>query len=584
MLSKIFSPLKYAPWHATALILRWVFFWIMWVAVSYIIKFILDSLWHGDRNSFLTWFWIIIVFFVLRDSLSYHSRKTTVVFEKIIQSSLYNLYLGKYFLIDNNIVEIQWTWKMNSILQRGVDHWVQIVTNLQNYSSLLIWTLGSFIVFWITLWLWLGIVIMVFLLVTTSISIYANRKVIPYRTKQRELFTTWDRMIVKMIMSKYEVLQNFRQERELSAIKNVFIDLIENAKIIAFKTIWSYDILRIAIDVARLSALFYLAYGVSRWIFSLWDLALCWMLFNSVQNNMDQAEQIVTKYYSSKIYIQNLRTTFEENNPIQGYEVGKDLIWNSWTITLCNLSFSYNASQEHGWKSALKNFSLSIPWGKKLALVGRSGSWKSTIMKLIAGYLQAQDGYIEVDWQRLPHTGADCHKTIRLKDYYQHIWYVTQEPSVFDGTIYENLIYWINGNFTEDQINNAISLAKCEFIYDFPDQLQTEIWEKWIRLSGGQRQRLAIAKLFLKNPLLVLLDEPTAALDSISESHITIAFSNLFKGRTVVVIAHRLQTVKESDEIVVIDHGQIVQRWTHQELSQISWTYKDMLNLQSSFV
>ncbi|MCH2188914.1 ATP-binding cassette domain-containing protein, partial [Candidatus Gracilibacteria bacterium] len=181
--------------------------------------------------------------------------------------------------------------------------------------------------------------------------------------------------------------------------------------------------------------------------------------------------------------------------------------------------------------------------------------------------------------------------------------YLTQEPSVFDGTVYDNLTYALesfpNPSDTaptpnpspkgrgesefEQHLHHIIKLAKCEFIYDFPEGLQTEIGEKGIRLSGGQRQRLAIAKIFLKDPKIIILDEPTSALDSFSEEQITQAMRNLFKGRTVIVIAHRLQTVKNADHIYVIEDGQVIEEGTHSSLTKKKGIYKRMLDLQSGF-
>lgn len=133
------------------------------------------------------------------------------------------------------------------------------------------------------------------------------------------------------------------------------------------------------------------------------------------------------------------------------------------------------------------------------------------------------------------------------------------------------------------KIDKAIKLAKCDFVYDFPHWIDTEIGERWIRLSGGQRQRLAIAKVFLKNPSIILLDEPTSALDSFSEEAITQAMHTLFEWRTVIIIAHRLQTVKEADTIFVFDEWTIVEEWTHDSLVQQWWAYAKMLELQSGF-
>jgi len=161
--------------------------------------------------------------------------------------------------------------------------------------------------------------------------------------------------------------------------------------------------------------------------------------------------------------------------------------------------------------------------------------------------------------------------------------YLTQEPSVFDGTVIENLLYAVEKKPSKKQIETIIQQAHCEFIYDLPNGIDTEIGERGIKLSGGQKQRLAIAKIFLKDPKIIILDEPTSALDSLSEQKITEAMHNLFRGRTVLIIAHRLQTVKHASEIIVIDTGKIIERGTHTSLVRKNGYYKKMLDLQSGF-
>jgi len=150
-------------------------------------------------------------------------------------------------------------------------------------------------------------------------------------------------------------------------------------------------------------------------------------------------------------------------------------------------------------------------------------------------------------------------------------------------SIYDNLTYAIKEKVDDKKLNKIIRLAKCEFIYDLVDWRETEIGERWVRLSWGQRQRLAIAKIMLKDPKIIILDEPTSALDSFSEEQITKAMKNLFKWRTVVIIAHRLQTVKHADDIILIENGEIKERGTHKWLVKLKGQYSKMLELQSWF-
>ena len=135
----------------------------------------------------------------------------------------------------------------------------------------------------------------------------------------------------------------------------------------------------------------------------------------------------------------------------------------------------------------------------------------------------------------------------------------------------------------EKRLISALKLAHCDFVFELENWLDTEIGERWVRLSGGQKQRLAIAKIFLKDPEIILLDEPTSALDSFSEEAITIALDKLFVGRTVVIVAHRLQTVRKADDIIVLEWGKIIERGVHDDLVNQWWVYAKMLELQSWF-
>lgn len=285
----------------------------------------------------------------------------------------------------------------------------------------------------------------------------------------------------------------------------------------------------------------------------------------------------ITDWYKnildSFIEIEKLREFYDTTPQMKNYETGvKFKLREGWVIELKNVEFTYTQ-----WSNVFSDFSLTIEQGKKTALVGMSGSGKSTLIKLIAWYLMPDEGKVLVDGQDL--------STVALQSYFSHVGYLTQEPSVFDGTIRENLEYGVRSDEekNDELLAQAVLLAKCDFIAELSNWLDTEIGERGIRLSGGQRQRLAIAKIFLKDPKIVLLDEPTSALDSFAEEAVTEAMENLFKGRTVIIIAHRLQTVKHADDIIVIDHGVVIERGTHDHLVTKGWYYARMLELQSGF-
>lgn len=175
--------------------------------------------------------------------------------------------------------------------------------------------------------------------------------------------------------------------------------------------------------------------------------------------------------------------------------------------------------------------------------------------------------------------GQDLSET-DLRSYGSSVAYLTQDPPVFDGTVRENLAY-AKPDATDAEMETALRHAQCEFVFSFPNGMDTEIGDRGVSLSGGQKQRLAMAKVFLKDPEIVILDEPTSALDSFSEAKVSAAIHELFRDRTAIIIAHRLQTVMECDEIVVMADGKIVERGTHSELKEKEGPYRSMLDLQS---
>ncbi len=259
---------------------------------------------------------------------------------------------------------------------------------------------------------------------------------------------------------------------------------------------------------------------------------------------------------------------FIDNTPsFENYHTGEKFKHTGGTIELNKVSFSYD---EH---KIFDDFNLKINGGQKIAFVGKSGSGKTTIAKLITGFVTPQEGKVIVDGQDL--------SRIALNTYYRYIGYLTQEPMVFDGTIRDNLLYSLPSDVrratSDTDLYDALKNAECDFITD----LDAHIGEKGIRLSGGERQRLAIAKLMLKNPEIIILDEPTSALDSFSEEAITRALDKLFKNKIVIIIAHRLQTVKKADVIIVLEHGKIIEQGTSEELIKHNGQYKKMLELQS---
>lgn len=243
-------------------------------------------------------------------------------------------------------------------------------------------------------------------------------------------------------------------------------------------------------------------------------------------------------------------------------------ITNHQDITFENVSFGYEAH------SVIKDLSLSIRSGEVTAFVGPSGSGKSTLFSLIERLYPIDHGQILYGNQPID--------DISLKYWRQKIGYVMQSNAMMSGTIRDNLTYGVYSEVEEETLVHYTKMARCyDFIMAFPQGFDTEIGERGTKLSGGQRQRIDIARSFIKNPDILLLDEATANLDSESEFYIQQALNELMKDRTTIVIAHRLATIKKANQIVFLDKGQITGVGTHQELLASHEKYRYFVNTQS---
>jgi ATP-binding cassette, subfamily B, bacterial MsbA len=240
------------------------------------------------------------------------------------------------------------------------------------------------------------------------------------------------------------------------------------------------------------------------------------------------------------------------------------------SIRLQDVGFAYSTSE--GEKNVLNNINLDIRQGEVIALVGPSGAGKSTLVNLIPRFFDVTSGSVLID-------GHDL-RDVSLKSLREQIGKVTQETILFNDTVRNNIAYGQPDIPLSNVVNAAKAALAHDFIQNLPDGYDTIIGEKGFRLSGGERQRLAIARAILKNAPILILDEATSALDSESESLVQVALGNLMVGRTVVVIAHRLSTVRRATRIAVLEHGRITAIASHDELLHISPTYQKLYKLQ----
>ena len=238
------------------------------------------------------------------------------------------------------------------------------------------------------------------------------------------------------------------------------------------------------------------------------------------------------------------------------------------SIEYKGVGFSY----EDG-RPILKDINLSIKKGQKIALVGASGGGKTTLVDLLPRFYDVSEGSISID-------GHDI-RSLKINSLRQLMGNVNQDPILFNDTIFNNIAFGVEGA-TMEQVVAAAKIANAhEFIMEKEEGYQTNIGDRGVKLSGGQRQRLSIARAVLRNPPILILDEATAALDTHSEKVVQEALERVMSNRTTIAIAHRLSTVKDADEIIVIDGGRIVERGTHDELLAKDGYYKKLNDMQA---
>jgi len=289
-------------------------------------------------------------------------------------------------------------------------------------------------------------------------------------------------------------------------------------------------------------------------------------IFPNIEKIVFRLRSIMNDYTDIKDYFAILDYPLEVKDPEQPlkFECKKG------EVEFKNLSFSYEGGQE-----ALKNISIAMSAGTSTALVGRSGSGKTTMTKLLMRVYDPNEGQVLVD-------GFDI-RQIKKEDLRRNIGIVPQEPILFNSSIGYNIGYSLE-NATKEEIENAAKLANLhDFIVTLEKGYDTVVGERGVKLSGGQKQRLAIARVFLLNPKIIIFDEATSHLDSESERLIQNSMEKLAKGKTMIIIAHRLSTIMKADKIIVLDNGNVIEEGKHSDLlSRNSGIYKKLWELQTN--
>ncbi len=448
-----------------------------------------------------------------------------------------------------------------------------LITDVETIDQFIGSTLSKFLISLFTVLgtagvlLWLEWRLGLFILLVNPIVIYFSRKlgskVKHLKKKENQSFERFQNRLVETLDGIYQ-LRAANKEREFL---NELTEQADKIRVDADKYAWQSEAAgRVSFLLFLLGFELFRAVAMLMVLFS--DLTIgqifavfgyLWFMLGPVQELLG----IQFSWYSAKAALNRINALLEleeEHRPIS--KINPFLSDKEVDIEIENLHFSYNEESK-----VLNNLNLSIPAGKKVALVGASGGGKSTLIQLLIGVYRQDTGNIRFNGETSDDISFDI-----IRD---QIAVVLQQPILFNDSLRHNLT--LGSDYRDDQLWQALEVAQMQdVIKQLSEGLDTQIGRSGIRLSGGQRQRLAIARMVLSDPKFVILDEATSALDTATEAALHKALTEFLKGRTTLIVAHRLSAVKQADLIYVLEDGQVTQAGTHGELVEQQGLYQTL--------
>lgn len=506
------------------------------------------------------WFFILFTLFINFINDYYFIGKTTV--KNYIDE--WNKYTKK--IINMNYSDFLWKkqWSLYKIFDRGTEQQCQFLIFLlqdvlKSLSGILIIIIILFYIDWRMALVTISLVPVMFF-----IGIFFIKKVSPH---QKKINDKWDSIFANIgnILSSFALTKTLTLEKQYrKKIWKTFFKLYEKQininKYWTISNIYTWTIVMISrilviwfwiffiIDGSLSFAYLFLFFSYIGWIYF-----PLWFLFSKLKNLNEQITAV-----------EKLHKEFDTLD-LEDINIGKNIYKIKWNIEFKNVIFSYNKK----WKKILNNISFSVKNWEKIAFVWNTWAGKSTIINLILRFWNIEKGEILLDWENI--------SLFNKKSVRENIGFVSQDISLFNDSIRNNLLF-AKPDATDIEIKNAINKSESQFVFELNKWLDTVVGERWLKLSWWEKQRLAIARLFLKNPKILVLDEATSALDNKTEKLIQKSIDKLMKWRTTLVIAHRLSTIQNSDKIFMLEKWQIVEYWKYKELISKKGKFFELAN------
>jgi ATP-binding cassette subfamily B protein len=417
--------------------------------------------------------------------------------------------------------------------------------------------------------IWFSVITFISIVTYITYSVFATELRTRFvRAANKADSTTNTRAIDSLL--NYETVKYFTNEQYEAKAYDKQLAEWEEAKIKNRYSLFALNggqALIVALSMTSMLAL--AAFNVSQGTMTLGDFVLINAFMMQIFMPLNFLGFVYREIKGSLANIENLFGLLDKKPNITDKENAQDL-----EIKVAKIDFNKVNFKYHEQRQIIDDLSFCIEGGQKVAVVGESGSGKSTLVKLLFRFYDVNSGYICIDDQKI--------NDITQHSLRKHIGIVPQDTVLFNDSLYENVRYG-DPEATDEAINKAIEMANLtNFVEGLPEGLNTKVGERGLKLSGGEKQRVAIARTILKNPEILIFDEATSSLDSHSEQAILKAINEVTKDRTSLVIAHRLSTIVDSDNIIVMNKGNIVEQGTHHKLLEAKGAYYTMWQLQQS--
>ncbi len=480
-------------------------------------------------------------------------------------------YFSKLITTDIEYFNSNLSGYLTTAVRHYVDSSLQLIRAIrdQYLNTILSIVFPLVVIMWVDIWL--GMVALGLSAVQIIYLLWASGTINIYRSKTRELYKKNSGQMADTISNILAVRATAEEEtyvyrtregmaeegslfRTRYTLQSKLIAIRELATVFFFLVLLWLTVTRMSMGEIDITAAVLVVTYITTILNGIYGLS----------SEIDQHDDFVDKIIPAFDILQRKNEISDPVNPVPlGYVNG--------SIVFDGVTFSYDNG-----KKVLDNFTLVIPSGQKIGVVGLSGAGKSTLTKLLLRFNEAESGQISIDGHSIT--------SVTQKDLRKNLAYVPQEPLLFHASIRENILLG-KPDASEEEVTEALVIAHAlNFVNELPERLESIVGERGVKLSGGQKQRIAIARAVIRHAPIMILDEATSALDSESEQIIKDSFSEILKGKTAIVVAHRLSTLSEMDRIIVIDEGKLIEDGSHKELLAKKGIYAQLWQRQQKHV